>query len=101
MQDQKNINEKCPLTRDFFKFAIPGLFFGIFVFSKVNSNYVFCIQFLGMTGFEPQISSIWVTTTAPNHDLHMLNAFIGSCLRKLSFAALLTKLLFGIIEGVK
>ena len=60
---------------DFFfkKWAIPGLFFFIFVFSiqlTVNVQY----NFLLMTGFEQQTSgngsnrsTNWATTTAPSH----------------------------------
>ena len=50
--------------------AIPGLFFIIFVFSTVTSNYVE-YRILLMTGFEPRTSGIrgdhsanWATTTA-------------------------------------
>ena len=39
----------------FFKWANPGLFFFIFVFSTVNSKYI-QYKILPMTGFEPQIS---------------------------------------------
>ena len=59
----------------FFKWAIPGLFFFIFVFSiqlTVNVRY----KFLPMTGFEPRTSGIgsdrstnWATTTSTYHSL--------------------------------
>ena len=44
----------------FFKWANPGLFFFIFVFSTVNSKYI-QYKILPMTGFEPRISGLEAT----------------------------------------
>ena len=59
----------------FFKWAVPGFFFFIFVFSiqlTINVQYKFFL----MTGFEPRTSGIgsdrftdWATTTAPQAHL--------------------------------
>ena len=73
LRNPPKIQNLCLSPESFFKWAISGLFFFIFVFSNtVHVQY----KFLPMTGFKPWTSGIrsahsttWATTTAPPESL--------------------------------
>ena len=77
------------------KWAIPGLFFFIFVFSTVNSKYV-DYKILLMTGFEPQTSGIgsdrsanWATPAAlfTSYAVFFASVYFSTSLTRLISAA--------------